>query len=124
MDNQSILNKCCLKKINQFVGFELGSEIAAIVFDDNSQLIMQHIQNCCETVELEDIIGNLDRHIGATLVSIEERVSQSEDLPQTDDSNTWTFYTIITSKGYIDLRWHGSSNGYYSESVDLQFIPS
>ena len=59
-------------------------------------------------------------------LSIEERTSNNDDnyikketLHRLDNSVTWTFYEIATNKGRITLRWCGTSNGYYSESVDF-----
>lgn len=85
-------------------------------------LTMQHIRDCCEVVYLEDVCGDLDDLIGTPIVSAyceesKERIEES-DAPL-DQSFTWTFYRISTIKGTVTLRWLGTSNGYYSESVDI-----
>lgn len=77
---------------------------------------LTHVQNCCETVYIESIIGDLtDLQDSPILISEES----SSDDPDADESGTWTFYKFATLKGYVDIRFYGSSNGYYGESANL-----
>lgn len=85
---------------------------------DGNEFSFYHDQDCCESVYLEDVCGDLNDLIGSPLLVAEERTNSgtSEDGY---DSVTWTFYTFRTIRGSVDIRWYGSSNGYYSESVNL-----
>lgn len=89
-------------------------------FTDGGAAMLYHAQDCCEWVRLEDIAGNLDDLIGEPLVIAEE--SSNEDNPGNGESSTWTFYLLATVKGFVTLRWVGTSNGYYSESVYFREI--
>lgn len=103
---------------------------------DNSELILTceegvytfyHAQDCCESVYIEDITGDLDDLLNSPILLAEESTSTENPIyvpiPDYQDSFTWTFYKLATIKGYVDIRWYGESNGYYSESVDLRFSP-
>lgn len=77
---------------------------------------LTHVQDCCERVYIESIVGDLtDLENSPILVS---KASSSDD-PNADESGTWTFYKLATRKGYVDIRFYGSSNGYYGESASL-----
>lgn len=77
---------------------------------------MYHSQDCCEVVNIEEIIGDLDDLIGSPILEADERTQQDTDA---SDSATWTFYELRTNKGSVTVRWYGSSNGYYSEEADF-----
>lgn len=80
--------------------------------------IMAHEQDCCESVYIESITGDLGDLVGEEIVLAE--MSEQDDPAPADGSGTWTFYKLATRKGYVDIRWYGSSNGYYSESVRVR----
>lgn len=108
------------RTIKSIDGCTVGSDNILITFEDDSTIEFYHSQDCCECVDVEDVVGNPEKHIGATLYGIDVKSNSDSLKPDLEyDSYTWTFYTIKTSAGYLDIRWFGSSNGYYSESVEF-----
>jgi hypothetical protein len=111
----------------------LGKVMKSVVNKDNEELIFTtvdgevykfyHSQDCCENVEIEDIVGDLEDLVGEPLLLAEEVGGETpRDYTWNwgePGSYTWTFYKFATRNGYVDVRWLGTSNGYYSESVDF-----
>lgn len=85
---------------------------------------MYHDQDCCDSVSINDIIGDIDDLLNTPILLAEERSSDDpEDFdPTNHESYTWTFYELATIKGTVQIRWFGESNGYYSESVTFKEI--
>ena len=100
---------------------ELHEDGTSITFicDDGTEYLMKHEQDCCESVWVEDIIGDLNDLLYAPILMADEETSGQNPLPDSDVSHTWTFFKLATMSGYVTIRWYGSSNGYYSESADL-----
>ncbi len=88
---------------------------------------MFHSQDCCESVVIYQIDGNLQSLVGSPLVVAKEdsgpdRPRKVEKPEYPDESETWTVYIFETATAKIRIVWHGSSNGYYSESVQISKI--
>ena len=122
---------------NDRVSFEtlVGKTLRYVVQEGNDQLrfttedgevyLMFHNQDCCESVTIEDINGDLADLVGFPVLMAEERTGDRPagvSLPSYIDSETWTFYRISTIRGTVVIRWLGESNGYYSERVDFEKI--
>lgn len=115
-DIDDMIGRTFLKVINT------GDEL--IFEDEHGRFKFYHSQDCCENVTIEDVVGDLNDLVGVPLMRAEESTS-GENPPGVEkgyqESFTWTFYKFATIKGYVDVRWYGSSNGYYSEGVSLSY---
>lgn len=83
------------------------------------QYKLYHEQDCCENVSINEIIGDLADLINVPLLMAEEVSNSDATVLTNEESCTWTFYKFATVKGYVTVRWLGTSNGYYSESVQF-----
>jgi hypothetical protein len=98
---------------------KVSGEMDEVTFacSDGTKYLMYHSQSCCESVYLEKYsMIELDELAGQKIISAYE-TSESGDREY--GSETWTFYNIQGEKSSATLRWYGSSNGYYSESVSF-----
>lgn len=88
---------------------------------DNDCYTLEHQQDCCESVWLDDVCGDLS-DLENSPILVAEQISNSPEY-QDDDFDwgvrRWTFYRLQTAKGAVTLRFCGTSNGYYSVGVDL-----
>ena len=105
----------------------VGDEELHLKTNQGETFRFYHCQDCCESVYIESITGDLEDLVGSPILKAEESISDKDpsDFVTNDtwrESFTWTFYKFATRKGYVDVRWLGESNGYYSESVDLEVI--
>lgn len=102
----------------------------AIHFQDSedNDYVLGHEQDCCETVTLEDMCGDLQDLIGAPILVAEHRTGDAEILYENkhgegyDTCAEYNFYELGTIKGSVTIRYHGQSNGYYSMRANLYEI--
>lgn len=94
---------------------------------DGSEFQMNYYADCCASCYLEDVDGPFDVLVGSPILKAEESSNRDSNPPNVkpetieyQDSFTWTFYHLATAKGSVTLRWYGSSNGFYSESVTFE----
>lgn len=129
------MNKCVrfneLNEKNILSTIVSGKSEIQFECSDGTKYRMWHEQDCCECVLLEDITEGWEEILSdayvvdayeSGLYDLGDSNLENKPLSEYDDSYTWTFYRITTNKGCVVIRWYGTSNGYYSESVDFAQI--
>lgn len=106
-----------------------GGEAMQLLDDAGKGFRFYHSQDCCESVTIDDIVGDLTDLVGSPIVEAVEVSTEGEPKPEyaddshdSHDSHTWTFYRFATVRGTVTVKWLGTSNGYYSESVDCERV--
>lgn len=113
-----------IKKPEELKGFyvvraERTSETFTLI-GEKSKVVFHHTKDCCEEVWLDDVCGDID-DLGGHITSCS--LVTNSYLDHNDDHVTWSFYVIETEQGGVTLRFCGTSNGYYSEEVDIEIMP-
>lgn len=104
-------------------GMEKESDTITLTTTCGRVFKLYHQQDCCESVAIADVTGEIADLIGSPILFAEE--SSNSDAPNPNEWSedfTWTFYKLATAKGWVDIRWLGESNGYCSVSVDFEEI--
>jgi len=105
------------RTFHTITGSEGDEELTLI--DSEYKFSFYHEQDCCESVYIYDVVGDLTDLVGVPILDAYEANGESpvEVSEGNYESSTWTFYHFRTIKGSVAIRWLGISNGYYSESV-------
>lgn len=96
-----------------------GDDKIIFTSSDGYTYTMYHEQDCCESVEIDDINGDLNDLLNNPILLAEESTNYNKPRSSNDEESLWTFYKLGTVKGYVNIKWYGTSNGYYSMGVTI-----
>ena len=128
MFNETPFETLVGKTLTAVDGAVAGSEEILLTTADGERFRLSHDQDCCESVSVEDVSGDVADLIGSPITLAEVSTSGEnppDAKPETvkyQESFTWTFYRLATAKGFVVVRWYGESNGYYGEEVDFKRV--
>ena len=96
------------RKIVSIDGAVEGSERIVFTLDNGKKCILTHFQDCCETVTVNDVCGDVTDLLNSPILLAEEVCSSDVspddvDLPINNGSYTWTFYKLSTINGGVTI---------------------
>jgi len=109
-------------EINFLVGKTCSS--VQVFFDEENNVIffntpegtlsMRHNQECCETVFVKQIDGDLNDLVDTPILSAyrETKGIGYNESDYVKKADLWTFYRFQTAKGPVTISWHGTSEDW------------
>lgn len=103
-----------------------GRTITRVEFPNETRLIFHTTEgplaydaegDCCSQSWVESISANLFAVTDATVREIREKRLTFDGTRQEEDKVD--FVTLVTDKGYFDIEFRNSSNGYYGGWMQL-----
>lgn len=86
--------------------------------ESGRKFVIMHSQDCCESVVIHDVSGDLQTLVGQKIVVYEG--SWDNDLPSSmEPGMVESFTRSIFKVNDIVIECFGQSNGYYNESMAL-----
>ena len=107
--------------INKMFDSVIRVDDTIVFLNENEEYRLEHTQDCCESVYIDDLCGDLKDLENVPIFMAEESTEEigKDDLNYNEyEWCQYTFYRFWTSKGPVVIRWQGSSNGYYGIGVD------
>lgn len=109
---------------------EFGNEsvdITTLTDKIQNQYSLYHEQDCCESVSLYRVIGNIADVLNAPITLAEEDAHSNDPDWYTEksdwrDSFTWSVFVLETTRGRVEFWFLGESNGYYGETVNFHKV--
>lgn len=101
--------------------FRHGMDSDTLIFveaDLSAIHVFTHVQDCCESVWIEDVTGDLSDLVAKPLLMAEVVTEMHKNVSEHDYEECWSFFKYATVKGSVTVRWIGTSNGYYSVEAD------
>ena len=107
------------KKINSL---RINNDQSVLVFDtDHGAVAYAVCGDCCSESWFADIIG-VNELLGGTVQTVDEVSMEGynvEDGRTRQECDEAYGYKLTTNKGYIDIVFRNSSNGYYGGEIGL-----
>ena len=111
--------------IKEITGLEKDSPEVHIVTNQTTYKLYHH-QDCCESVLVENVIGDEKDILNEEIIFAEEDAGANDPDWYTEYdrlySHTWTKYVLKTKNASLEFWFLGESNGYYNESVSIKKI--
>jgi len=100
---------------------ECGDEEIVFTCASGERYRMYHEQDCCESVDITEVVGDLASLVGSPILVANEVIGH-EGPKNKYDSVTLTDFVLGTKDSTVTIKWLGASNGYYSEEVYIAQI--